>query len=111
MFRTRRSVLRSYDDAEGIASTLSEMSASEQEAFRIGASEVLRTKFGSPTGQNQLLNQWKDRNVREKLQALIGDDAKYDDAVNMLRGEETLKRLESLGSSRNSRTRPRSMPA
>ena len=92
------------DDAEGIASTLSEMSASEQEAFRIGASEVLRTKFGSPTGQNQLLNQWKDRNVREKLQALIGDDAKYDDVVNMLRGEETLKRLESLGPSRNSRT-------
>ena len=77
------------------------MSQSELDAFKIGASEKLREMVGSQTGQNKLLNVWKDRNTREKLQALLGNDVKYAQVEQMLKGEETLK---SLGPSRNSRT-------
>lgn len=92
------------DDAESLGLAMDGMSNSEREAFRVGASEALRQKIGSQPGQTQLLNFWKDRNTREKLKAVIGDDAKYSDVEKMLRGEETLKRMESLGPSRNSRT-------
>lgn len=92
------------DDAERIESLMDGMSASEKEAFRVGASEKLREMVGTQTGQNRLLNFWKDRNTREKLKSLLGNDVKYNDVEKMLKSEETLKRLESLGASRNSRT-------
>ena len=92
------------EKAEGIEELTRGMSQSEKEAFKVGASEQLREMAGTQTGQNRLLNYWKDRNTREKLQALLGDDVKYKDVEKMLKGEETLKRLESLGPSRNSRT-------
>lgn len=92
------------DDAEKIATLTEGFSQSEHEAFKIGASEKLREMVGTQSGQNRLLNVWKDRNTREKFQALLGDDVKYSQVEQMLKGEETLKRLESLGPGRNSRT-------
>lgn len=92
------------DNATRLEDQLADMSKSEQDAFRIGASEALREKVGSQTGQNQLLNIWKDRNTREKLKALLGDDVKYSEVEAMISGESALKRMEGLGPSRNSRT-------
>lgn len=92
------------ESAESIGDITKGMTASELEAFKIGASEQLRAMVGGQTGQNRLLNMWKDRNTREKLQALLGDDVKYDQVQKMIKNEETLKRLESLGAGRNSRT-------
>jgi hypothetical protein len=76
----------------------------EAQAFRIGAAEKLREMVGAQTGQNRLMNMWKDRPVREKLKALLGDDVKYSEVESLLKNEMTLKRLEGLGPSRNSRT-------
>lgn len=92
------------EGADNLETMMAGMNPSEQDAFRVGASDALRQKVGSQAGQNQLLNIWKDRNTREKLQALLGNDVKYSQVEQMLKGEETLKRLESLGPSRNSRT-------
>ena len=92
------------EDAESLSTMMQGMTNSEKEAFRVGASEQLREMVGNQTGQNRLLNFWKDRTTREKLNSLLGDDVKYKDVERMLKGEETLKRLEGLGPSRNSRT-------
>jgi hypothetical protein len=95
------------DDAPRLASTLADMTSSEQAAFRIGAAEQLRKMAGEQTGQNRLLDIWKNRNTREKMQALLGDDVKYSDVEKFLKNEGTLKRLEGLGANRNSKTATR----
>ena len=92
------------EDAESLSNMMAGMSQSEQDAFRIGASEQLRNMVGTQSGQNRLLNIWKDRNIQERIKSLVGNDAKYSDVENMLFNEGVLKRLESLGTSRNSRT-------
>lgn len=95
-------------DAEGLGATMSGMSASEQDAFRIGAAEAVRTKLGAQAGQTEFLNQRTNRNLRERLEVLSGGDkAKYEQILDMLRSEESLKRLERLGVRRNSSTFPR----
>lgn len=92
------------ENAERIDDLMDGMAQSEQQAFRIGAAEALREKIGKQTGQTQLINAWKDRTIREKLKALLGDDVKYSEVEQMLKNEATLKRMEGLGASRNSRT-------
>ena len=47
---------------------------------------------------------WSDRNIRERFQALLGDDVKFSDVQKLISNEATLKRLESLGYNRNSKT-------
>jgi hypothetical protein len=79
-----------------ISAALAKMSASEQQAFRIGAGELLRERVGSPSGQTQLLNAWKDRNIREKLQAIYGDQRSYREALAALLREGKLRSLESV---------------
>lgn len=91
-------------DAESLTGLMNGMSQSEQEAFRVGAADQLRKMVGEQAGQNRLMDIWKNRNTREKLQALLGDDVKYSQVDSMLKNEGALKRLESLGPSRNSRT-------
>lgn len=83
--------------APEITAALAKMSASEQQAFRMGAGELLREKVGSPRGQAELLNAWKDRNVREKLQVLFGDAKTYREALSTLFAEERLRRLQRVG--------------
>lgn len=92
------------EGADSLEDTMSGMTESEKQAFRVGASEALREKAGSQTGQNQLLNLWKDRNLREKMKALLGDDVKYSEVESLITNEGILKRMESLGPGRNSRT-------
>jgi hypothetical protein len=92
------------EKAYRLTDTLADMTDSEKQAFRIGAAEQLREMVGTQPGQNKLLNIWKDRVTREKLQALLGNDVKYAEVEKLLKGESTLKRMEGLGPSRNSRT-------
>lgn len=92
------------DSGEKLADTMEGLTKSEQQAFRIGAAESLRERVGGPRGQNELLNMWKNRNIRERFQELLGDDVKYSDVKRMIDNEAVLKQLESLGPSRNSRT-------
>ena len=73
------------------------MTESEKQAFKIGAAEGLRLKIGTPGGQTELLNMWKNNNTQERLKAILGDDIKYAQIVNMIQNEGKLKSLESLG--------------
>lgn len=92
------------EDADSINRLTQGMTQGEIEAFRVGASDKLREMAGFQTGQNKLLDVWKNRNTREKLQALLGDDVKYAEVEKMLKNEATLKRLESIGPNSNSST-------
>lgn len=69
---TGRRILSSNDDA--ITTAMRGMSASEIEAFRIGAYEALRNKLGTQAGRTELMNMWKNDTTREKLQAVFGDN-------------------------------------
>lgn len=92
------------ENAESLSSSMSGMTQSEKDAFRVGAAEALREKIGNQPGQTQLLNMWKDRTTREKLNALLGDNVKYSEVQRIINAESELKRLEALGVGRNSRT-------
>jgi hypothetical protein len=84
-------------NATEINQALAQMSRSEQAAFRIGAGEALRAKVGSPKGQAELLNAWKDRNLREKLQVIYGDAKNYRTALSKILGEEQLGKAYGIG--------------
>lgn len=90
-----RKFLQQPDDVLGTA--MGGLTASEKEAFRLGAGEALRSKFGSEGGQTEMLKAWKSDNLKDKLKILLGDDAKYGDLMSMLKNEGTLKKLESVG--------------
>lgn len=92
------------EKADRLEDVVSGMTDSERQAFQVGAAEQLREMVGNQTGQNKLLNMWKDKNTREKLQALLGNDVKYSEVEKMISNEATLKRLEGLGPNRNSKT-------
>jgi hypothetical protein len=80
------------------------LTKSEIDAFRMGAREALREKLGRMSGQTELLNEWRDRATREKLQAIFGDDAK--DVLKGLEGEAALRPMERVRVSANSATAP-----
>ena len=85
------------EKADRLDDIVTGMTQSEQDAFRVGAGEALREMVGSQPGQNKLLDVWKNRVTREKLQALLGSDVKYSEVEKLLKTEMTLKRLEGLG--------------
>lgn len=84
-------------DAEGLGITMDGLSSAERDAFRVGAAEALRTKFGTQSGQTEMLNAWKNRNIRERLQTLFDNPAKLNDALHLLDNEAVLKKLETVG--------------
>lgn len=96
-------------DAESIGKTMRGMSNSEREAFRIGAAEGLRQKFGSQGGQTEYMNAWKNRNVREKLKTIFRDEGEYNKAIKMLENEAKMARMERAG--RGSQTAGRQFSA
>jgi hypothetical protein len=71
-----------------IEDEIADMSQSEVAAFRIGASEALRTMIGSQGGRTKLLGMWKDNNIKERMKALLGDDLKYADIERRLAIEQ-----------------------
>ena len=73
------------------------MSASELMAFRLGAAEALRQKIGRQAGQTELMNMWKNREMRDTLSAIYGSEAEFAKAQQLVANEATLKKAESLG--------------
>jgi hypothetical protein len=73
------------------------MSASEREAFQLGAADALRDKVGTRGGQNNLLAAPFDKNTRMQLNAIFGDTRGYREAMSKILAEGSMKRLEGVG--------------
>lgn len=95
--------------AEDILATLRGMTDSEKQGFRIGAAEAFREKIGNQRGQTPILDMWKDRTIRERLQAVFGNRAEFEQAAKLIANERKLKDLESVA--QNSKTAARTAMA
>jgi len=84
-------------DATTFAETVRGLSASEKDAFRIGAMEALRNKFGTLSGQSSVLRLWREPAMQEKLKQLFPDVRSYRDFAVTVGAEERLRQLESVG--------------
>lgn len=73
------------------------LSTSEQEAFRLGAFEALRNKLGRPGGQTEVLGMWKDKILREKLQAIFPDERAFRQFAATASAEAQMKGMETVG--------------
>jgi hypothetical protein len=82
-------------DAIGVGELTKGMSASELEAFRVGALQSLRDKVGTESGQTSLLKLWKETGTSDKLKEIFGND--YKKFASSVAKEEKLKGLESVG--------------
>ena len=82
-------------DAIGVAELTKGMSASELEAFRIGALQSLRDKVGTESGQTSLLKMWKETGTSDKLKEIFGND--YKKFASSIAKESKLKELETVG--------------
>lgn len=71
------------------------LTASEMDAFRIGALQALRQKTGTEAGQTSLLKMWKEPATQERLKAVFGND--YRQFAAAVAKEARLKGLESAG--------------
>lgn len=71
------------------------LTASEMDAFRIGALQALRQKTGTEAGQTSLLKMWKEPATQERLKAVFGND--YRKFAAAVAQEARLKGLESAG--------------
>ena len=78
------------------AEDMAGMGPAELQHYRIGAAEQLREQIGNRPGQNKLMDP-TNRNVREQLQQIFGDDATYQQALKLIENEKKLKELESVG--------------
>ena len=71
------------------------LTASEVDAFRIGALQALRQKTGTEAGQTSLLKMWKEPATQERLKEIFGND--YRAFAAAVAREARLKALESTG--------------
>jgi hypothetical protein len=85
------------DEPAKLEDEVAGMTTSEQEAFRVGAAEALRFKVGGERGRSELMNMWKDNNIKERMKAILGDDVKYIDVSRMINNEAVLSRMYKAG--------------
>lgn len=78
-----------------LAETVAGLSASELQAFRVGALQALKQKAGTESGRTSLLKFWKESNTGDRLRVIFGDN--YGTFANALLGEGKLKALEGVG--------------
>lgn len=83
------------NDQIGVSELMKDMSASELEAFRIGALQALRDKVGTKAGQTSLLDFWRETKTSGPLKEIFGND--YRKFTAALFREESLKKIESVG--------------
>ena len=95
------------NDQIGVSELMKDMSASELEAFRIGALQALRDKVGTKAGQTSLLDFWRETKTSGPLKEIFGND--YRKFTAALFREESLKKIESVG--RGSQTAQRLLSA
>ncbi|WP_156775401.1 hypothetical protein [Hydrogenophaga sp. RAC07] len=84
-------------DGVAIGEMLDGLSASELQAFRVGAFESLRTKLGREGGQTEILKMWKEPATSEKLRAMFGNGQAFRSFAAEAAKEGRLKALESVG--------------
>lgn len=84
-------------DEMAITDAVRGLSASERDAFRIGAFEGLRTKLGTQSGQTNILNMWKEPTTREKLRVIFGDERSFREFASAASRESVMKRVQSVG--------------
>lgn len=82
-------------DAIGVAELTRGMSASEREAFRVGALQSIKDKAGRESGQTELLKMWKEPATSGKLKEIFGND--YRQFAAAVAAEARLKSLENVG--------------
>ena len=84
-------------DEAGVQQLVRGLSASEQDAFRIGAFEGLRQKLGTQGGQTSVQAMWKNPSTQEQLKVIFGNERSFRlFAANTAR-EASLKQLQSVG--------------
>jgi len=76
---------------------LGDMTASERDAFRVGAAQALQERVGTESGQTAILKFWKEPATRERLQAVFPDARTFRQFEARLLGEGRLKALEQVG--------------
>lgn len=91
----KMAVTRDEATVQGMLSSLT--TASERDAFKIGAFEALRAKLGTQGGQTQILNMWKEPTTREKLQLIFGDERSFREFAAATARESVFKRVQSVG--------------
>jgi hypothetical protein len=96
-----------FESADNIKDMVSGMSASELQAFKIGAMQSIKEKLGSESGQTQMMKMWKEPKTSERLQQIFGND--YREFAAAVAKEARLKGLESVG--RGSQTAERQYAA
>ena len=82
-------------DEIGVSELTKDMSASELEAFRVGALQSLRDKVGTEAGQTSLLKMWKEPATSGKLKEIFGTD--YRQFAASVAKEARLKEIEQTG--------------
>jgi len=82
-------------DEIGVSELTKGMSASELEAFKIGALQSLRDKVGTEAGQTSLLKMWKEPATSGKLKEIFGKD--YREFAASVAKEARLKEIEQTG--------------
>lgn len=82
-------------DDIALSDLMGNMSASELEAFRIGALQSLKDKVGTEAGQTSLLKMWKEPSTSNRLKEIFGDN--YQKFAQDVAKEARLKPLEQVG--------------
>jgi len=82
-------------DEIGVSELTKGMSASELDAFRVGALQSLRDKVGTESGQTSLLKMWKEPATSGKLKEIFGTD--YREFAASVAKEARLKEFEKIG--------------
>jgi len=82
-------------DEIGVSELTKGMSASELDAFRVGALQSLRDKVGTEAGQTSLLKMWKEPSTSGKLKEIFGTD--YRQFAASVAKEARLKEIEQTG--------------
>ena len=82
-------------DDIALSDLMNSMSASEIEAFRIGALQSLKDKVGTEAGQTSLLKMWKEPATSNRLKEIFGNN--YQKFAQDVAKEARLKPLEQVG--------------
>lgn len=109
MDAARKGQLALTRDDTAIRQSLAGLSQSEQEAFRIGAFEALRTKLGMRGGRTEIINMWQNPATADKLRAIFGDERSFRKFAAAAAAEGKMRGLETVG--RGSQTAARQFGA
>lgn len=91
------------EDAMNIRDTLKTMSQSEKDAFRLGVYQAIVDKTGKGGGRTELLNNYKDPAITDRLKAVFGSD--YRKFASKLAAEFELKKFQKVAGGSQTATR------